>query len=215
MNRVSALAFLLLLAGVRAAQAHPHILIDARAEVLFDGQDRAVAVRNIWSFDDAFSAYAVQGYDSKGDGLPTRRDLQPLAKINVQSLAAYHFFTTVSLDGRPLAIGAPRDYWDTFENERLILQFTVPLVAPAIVKDHRLEVEVYDPDYFAAVRFADGDPVRLVGAPPCAVAVRRPAPLDAGIASRLSVIPADQRTLPDDLRAITSQLVNGASVSCR
>ena len=49
----------------------------------------------------------------------------------------------------------------------------------------------------------------------CNASVHRPEPLDAGIASQLAVIPADQRTLPPDLFAITNKLVNGIKVSCK
>jgi ABC-type uncharacterized transport system substrate-binding protein len=35
------------------ADAHPHILIDARTELLFNPQGQVVGVNNIWDFDDA------------------------------------------------------------------------------------------------------------------------------------------------------------------
>ena len=49
------------------AQAHPHVWIDARGEVLFE--DGAIAgLRHHWTFDPYVSAVAIQGLDTDGDG---------------------------------------------------------------------------------------------------------------------------------------------------
>jgi ABC-type uncharacterized transport system substrate-binding protein len=203
------------LSAIGPAAAHPHILIDAKAAVQFNQSGEAISVRNVWNFDDAFSAYAIQGYDSKGDGKPSRKDLQPLAEINVKSLAAYNFFTEVKVDGASVQMLHPVDYWDEFVNETLTLRFTLPFAQPVAVKGKTLEIDVFDPEYFAAITFAQGHPIELVDAKNCDVAIHRPAPLDPSIASALAVIPADQRQLPGDLLAVTSKLVNGAVVACR
>lgn len=212
MTALSAAFFLFQAAGI--ANAHPHILIDAKADLQFNPQGQVVGVRNVWDFDEAFSAYSIQGYDSKRDGRPTRRDLQPLAEINVKSLSVYHFFTQMKLDGVLVPFGGPKDYFDEFANDKLTLRFTLPTLHPVDVHGKKLEVDVYDPEYFAAITFAQSNPIELAGAKGCAIDVHRPQPLDPGIASQLAVIPPDQRDLPEDLKAITETLVNGAVVSC-
>lgn len=204
--------FLLQTCGL--AHAHPHILINAKADIQFNPQGQLVGIRNVWDFDDAFSAYAIQGYDSKRDGKPTRQDLQPLADINVKSLAVYHFFTQVKIDGAPVSLGGPQHYWDTFAKDKLTLRFTLPTLHPVDVRGRKLEVDVYDPEYFAAIKFAKSNPIELAGAKNCTIVLHRPQPLDASIASQLAVIPATQRVLPKDLSAITETLVNGVVASC-
>jgi ABC-type uncharacterized transport system substrate-binding protein len=197
------------------ASAHPHILIQAHAIVSFDADGRATGVTNVWRFDDAFSAFAVQGYDSKGDGRPTRADLQPLAQINIQSLARYAYFTRAKLDGAPVSFAAPKSYWDEFVDEALVLHFTLPFATPLAAAGKTLELDVFDPEYFAAIAFAAQEPVTTPGGRDCVVAVHRPEPLDQTVASALAVIPADQRELPADLLAVTSKLVDGANIRCR
>lgn len=210
------LAAAMLEAAAKPASAHPHILIDAHAEIVFNAQGQIVAVTNVWDFDDAFSAFAIQGYDSKSDGNPTRTDLQPLAEINLQSLAEYGFFTQVKIDGAAVAVGHPKDYYDVFADEKLTLRFTLPLAKPLDIHGKTVEIDVYDPAYFAAITFAKGTPVRLAGnSTGCESFVHRPEPLDPATASQLAVIPADQRTLPPDLFAITNKLVNATRVSCK
>jgi ABC-type uncharacterized transport system substrate-binding protein len=58
----------LLLSVAMPASAHPHVFVDARIEVIFDGQGRVSAVQNIWQFDAAFSVFATEGLDTDGDG---------------------------------------------------------------------------------------------------------------------------------------------------
>ncbi len=42
-----------------AADAHPHVLVDAKVDVVFDASGRLSAIRNIWQFDEAFSQFAI------------------------------------------------------------------------------------------------------------------------------------------------------------
>ena len=133
---------------VPRADAHPHILIDARTELLFNAQGQVVGVNNIWDFDDAFSAYAIQGYDSKGDGKPTREDLQPFAEINLNSLKEYGYFTRMKVDGVNIGFGHPKNYFDVFTNEKLTLTFTLPLAKPLDIKRQDIAARSLRPDLF-------------------------------------------------------------------
>ncbi len=202
--------------SAQAGEAHPHILIQARSEVLFNAEGQVVGISNVWDFDDAFSAYAIQGYDSKGDGKPTREELQPFAEINFKSLGEYNYFTRMKVGGVAVTFGKPKDYFDIFADEKLTLHFTLPTAKPIDVHGKTLQLDVYDPEYFAAISFAKDRPINLVGAKAgCDSVVHRPEPLDAATASQLAVIPADQRTLPPELFAITDKLVNATMVTCR
>jgi ABC-type uncharacterized transport system substrate-binding protein len=198
------------------ALAHPHVLVAAHTEILLDERGQLSSITNIWDFDEAFSAFAIQGYDTNGDGILTRQELQPLAEVNVTALADYDYFTRVNLAGAKVAFDHPKDYFDTFRNEKLTLQFTLPLAKPLEVRGTTFQVDVYDPAYFAAIMFAQDQPVRVLGASAgCQSVVHRPAPLDPGIASQLATIPASQRKPPPELFAITNKLVNAVTVTCK
>ena len=98
----AALGGFLLLAAALPAAAHPHVFVDAKAEIVFDREGRMTAVRHIWQFDEAFTSFAIQGLDADNDGKLSDDELQPLAKVNVDSLKEYGFFTylTVGQEGR-------------------------------------------------------------------------------------------------------------------
>ena len=48
------------------ASAHPHVWVTAKAQVLFDAQGLATGFRHIWKFDEAYSAYQMQGLGANG-----------------------------------------------------------------------------------------------------------------------------------------------------
>ena len=96
----------------RPALAHPHVFIEAKAEIVYDGKGNVVAIRHHWRFDDAFSAFAIQGLDANGDGKYTREELSELADVNINSLKDWGYFTfgddtKVEIDFKPPEPG----YW--------------------------------------------------------------------------------------------------------
>jgi hypothetical protein len=71
-------ALVLVFATVQA-QAHPHVWIIARTEMLSDAEGRLLALRHTWTFDPAYSAFAVMGLDKDGDGKPDPNELGKMA----------------------------------------------------------------------------------------------------------------------------------------
>src|ERR1700739_2443902 len=75
------------------AQAHPHVWVTMKTEVLYAPDGSVTGVRHDWTFDDMFSAFATTGIKAATKGQFTREELQPLAQINVDSLKDYAYFT--------------------------------------------------------------------------------------------------------------------------
>jgi ABC-type uncharacterized transport system substrate-binding protein len=202
------------IAAVTAVWAHPHVLVDAKAEIVFDDRQRISAVRNIWQFDPAFSAFAIQGLDKDGDGKLNDAELAPLAQENVESLARYDFFTYLVAGERKHVFLPPKEYRDEFDDGRLTLTFTLPLDEPVAVNG-TVKVEIFDPEYFVAITLVADHPVRLDGAPSsCRATYRPPHELDASTMTALAAIPIDQHDLPPDLLDAASALSNLIQVSC-
>jgi ABC-type uncharacterized transport system substrate-binding protein len=107
----SALAAASLFAGAPApAFAHPHIWVSTRTEVVVEN-GAIVALRHAWTFDEYYSATAVDGLDTNKDGTYSREELAELAKINVEALKEFGYFTFPRLAGKDLALGKPKDFW--------------------------------------------------------------------------------------------------------
>ena len=196
------------------AHAHPHVFVDAQAEIIFDEQQRLAAVHNIWRFDAAFSEFAVQGLDADGDGTLSDAELKPLAEINVTSLKDFEFFSYLTIESDRATLLPPQKYWLEFESGRLTLFFTLPLEEPRVVPAHAM-LEVFDREYFVEFGFPKDQPVRLTGAPAgCSMRHHAPEELDAQTMAILGGIPQDQRELPPDLVQAVSSLANYVAVTC-
>jgi ABC-type uncharacterized transport system substrate-binding protein len=156
-----------------AAQAHPHVWITATSELLYAADGTITGVRHAWTFDDMFSAYAVQGIESKTKGAYTREELGPLAQTNVESLKEYAYFTFARADGKKERFQEPVDYFLDYKDTVLTLHFTLPLKNP--VKPRQLMLEVFDRSFFIDFQMAKDNPVKLVGAPAgCQMKLERP-----------------------------------------
>ncbi|MHC5655863.1 DUF1007 family protein [Stappia sp.] len=210
-------ALVLTALGAGSAAAHPHVFVEARSELVFDGDKRLSAVRHVWQFDEAFTAFAVQGLDADGDGKLTREELQPLAQINVESLSEYDFFTYLT-QGKATAVafGEPQEYWLDFYGGRLTLFYTLPLAKPLVMDANTITLEVFDPSYFVAFEMSQEDPFEMVAAPStCSLDFKPPPPLDPQTATTLAQIPASEREISPDLMQVTETLSNSATVACK
>lgn len=213
----------MIVAGAQGAAAHPHVWVDAEAEILFDGEGAIASIRHAWRFDEAFSAYVTLGLDTDGDGIYSREETADLAELNVTSLSDFHYFTSIAGakttdrlgDLFSLTFGSPRDYFIEYDGVRATLHFTLPLERPLSPQAHDLVVvDIYDPEYFVAFSLVENDPVTMAGAPPaCGLTVDEPPQLDDSYASILSLIPADG-FVPEELLPVTTALANRARIVC-
>ena len=162
-----------LVLGATAADAHPHVWITAKSQLLYAPDGTVSGVRHAWTFDDMFSTYALQGLEQKTKGAYTHEELAPLAQTNVESLKEFGFFTFAKADGSKQRFLEPVDYFLDYKDGLLTLNFTLPAKTPFRAK--QLVLEVFDKAFFIDFKYADQDPVKLVGAPAdCKMQFQRP-----------------------------------------
>ena len=205
-----ALTSLLIAAG--AASAHPHVWVTMKSAVVYGPDGSVTGVRHAWTFDDMYSAFAVQGLESKKKGEFTTEELKPLAQVNVESLKEYDFFTYAKANGKNVTFAEPVDYSLEFnpKDTVLTLHFVLPLKAP--LKAKALELEVFDPSYFVDFSLVEKDPVSLEKAPPgCQIGLAKPQEMTKEMAQKLAEIPADGK-IPDN--SYGAAFSNKISVKC-
>jgi ABC-type uncharacterized transport system substrate-binding protein len=206
----TALTGLLIAAGT--ASAHPHVWVTMKSAVVYGPDGAITGVRHSWTFDDMYSAFATQGLEQKTKGEFTPQELQPLAKVNVESLKEYDFFTFAKSNGKDVAFVDPVDYSLEFDPKEtvLTLHFILPLKTPLRAKT--LDLEVFDPSYFVDFALAEKDPVNLEKAPAgCWVSVAKPQEMTKEMAQKLAEIPPDQQ-IPDN--SYGAAFSNKISVKC-
>jgi ABC-type uncharacterized transport system substrate-binding protein len=163
---ITALALALCWAATATgAAAHPHVFIVMQMTVLYD-KGAFIGVRHRWTFDEFYTAMAIEGLDSNKDGVYDREELAELAKVNVEGLKEFGYFTIPALAGKEIKVGEVRDYWLEHKDGALSLYFTLPFASPVLAEAPDFTVSVFDPTYYIAFDFAKADPVRLSDSAP-------------------------------------------------
>jgi ABC-type uncharacterized transport system substrate-binding protein len=150
-----------------------------RSEILLDPNHQITGIRHAWTFDEFYSAMAVQGLDTNGDGVFSAEELKPLAEVNVKSLKDFDYFTFVHVgDGDNLPLKPPENYSLDYDKGLLTLHFTLPLEKPLDTHKQAVDVDVYDPSFFVAFGFATESPVKLSGdaIKGCTAEIKKPDP---------------------------------------
>jgi len=147
------------------ASAHPHVWVKFHSEIVYAPDGGMTGIRHAWTFDDMFSAYALQGIKHAVKGQFTREELASLAQTNMNSLKEYDFFTFAKAGGKKIKFAPPVDYWLEYSNSTLTLHFTLPVSPADRAPQKDMQVEIYDPTIFVDFEFAKEHPVSLAGAP--------------------------------------------------
>ncbi|MEW6256434.1 MAG: DUF1007 family protein [Pseudomonadota bacterium] len=161
--RLLCAALALLWAG-GAAFAHPHVWVTMKTQVLYGPDGMVTGLKQDWTFDEAFTAFALQGLERNKDGTYPDSVLKPLAEVNVTSLKEYEYFVRAKTAKAQVRFKDPTDYSLTFANDALTLHFILPLEKPVPAKG-LMTFEIYDPTMFVSFSFAEKDPVTLAGTP--------------------------------------------------
>ena len=210
--RILTIALMSLLIAAGAASAHPHVWVTMKSAVVYGPDGSITGVRHAWTFDDMYSAFAVQGLESKKKGEFTTEELKPLAQVNVESLKEYDFFTYAKANGKNVTFAEPIDYSLEFnpKDTVLTLHFVLPLKAP--LKAKALELEVFDPSYFVDFSLVEKDPVSLEKAPAgCQIGLAKPQEMTKEMAQKLAEIPPGGK-IPDN--SYGAAFSNKISVKC-
>ena len=148
------LAAVMLHAPVPAA-AHPHVFVTVEATVLFNN-GAISGIKHVWTFDEFYSAMAVEGLDTNKDGKYSRDELAELAKVNLEGLKEFQYFTFPTLAGKELKLADPKpdSAWLEHTKDVLSLHFHVPLATPVLADAKGFAFSIYDQSYFIALELA-------------------------------------------------------------
>jgi ABC-type uncharacterized transport system substrate-binding protein len=196
---------LALLCGAFASptSAHPHVWITVQTTVLHD-HGAFVGLGYTWTFDEAYTAMAIEGLDKNKDGIYDRAELAELAKVNIDGLKDFSYFTYAFLAGRKLGTGEASDYWLEHKGGLLTLHFTLSFANPVPADAKGLAFTIHDPEFFVAFELAETDPVKLGAGVPkgCAAKVAEPEQ-KPGDGSALGELQAQLGAFGDGLKVVS------------
>ena len=157
--------------------AHPHVFAEARLEVETAADGKIVELRNVWRFDEVFSASVVIDFDTNNNLVMEPDELEKVGAIVKESLEEYGYYTNLTENGRDIGVQPPDRMVADFQDGQLLLIFAVRPSEPMALSG-KLSVGVYDPTMYAAIDFpTDGDlSVTGASADKCETKVVRPDP---------------------------------------
>lgn len=166
-----------LVAAPAAALAHPHVFAEARLEVVSGDDGNVSELRNVWRFDEIFSSSVLMDFDMNTDLKLDHDELQEIADTIRTSLADYDYFTFITRDGKPVEIGKPEHFHVDYQDDQLLVVFSVSPKTPLPTKG-KLSFGVYDPTFYTSIDFTRDEDMHAEGtaAARCRHAVVRPDP---------------------------------------
>lgn len=131
--------------------AHPHIFIDARLELLFDDQGRAIGIRQEWLYDDLFSLLLTEEMqiDDDADGVLTEDERIILRDFVTGWPPGFDGDLVVVRDGQRVALAEPREQDVQMIQGRVLETHLRPFVRPLPVNE-AVAIQVYDPGFYTA-----------------------------------------------------------------
>jgi nickel/cobalt exporter len=215
MRRLLAVLIGLVALAPLPALAHPHIFIDAKAAITFNDQGEVVSIHNDWVFDEAYSAWSIQGLDTNGDGKVSREELQPLADDNMNGLADYEYYTFAGEGTDPnLKFGHGSNPSIEYDGKQTTLHFDVALAQPYAIRKS-LELSIDDPEYYVAITFKDKSDIQLINAPSnCSVAMQDAKEMPPELADALYALPPDVTKLPPELAQAMRGMQGEVLINC-
>jgi len=215
MRRLAAVLIGLVAIAPLPALAHPHIFVDAKAAITFNDAGEVVSIHNSWVFDEAYSAWSIQGLDTNGDGKVTREELQPLADDNMNGLADYEYYTFAGEGTDPnLKFSHGSNPTIDYDGKQTTLNFDVALAQPYAIRKS-LELSIDDPEYYVAITFKDPSDIQLINAPKnCSIAMQEAKEMPPELADALYALPPDVTKLPPELAQAMRGMQGEVLINC-
>ena len=145
--RAGLAAWLLLLAPAPVA-AHPHVFVDYAVTVLLAG-DAVDGIRMTWTFDDLFSGFILQEFDTDRNGTLSPQEVRRIEEKHLTELQRAGYYTTVSVNGKPAVLPPARGFGASVAKGIVTYEFVLPVRA-SLATTTALEVLVDDPVYYIA-----------------------------------------------------------------
>ncbi len=171
------IAALACLAVPGVAWAHPHVWVKVRSQIGFTAEGKVNWITQDWTFDEEYSAFAVQGLTKEGH-LADREDFKPMATENGAALTTIGFYTTLKIGGKAATFINPTDYWMEEGADKLVKFHVSMLLKAPMAPGPFFTLQVSDPEFFIDFEFDDANAITFVDAPTgCSQSMAKPKPL--------------------------------------
>ncbi|MBR9981833.1 MAG: DUF1007 family protein [Desulfatitalea sp.] len=138
------------------AWSHPHVFIEVRIEVELDARG-IKGIWQHWTFDEYFSAWIIEEFDTDGDGKFSDEELPIVFEQSFHNLAKHGYYTKILVGDRQIPVNHIEHFSVAIENNHTIYSFFTSLNIAIEPDTPPVVVAVYDEDFYCHVFFPKGD----------------------------------------------------------
>ncbi len=176
---ILASALAMVLGSSAPVRVHPHVLAEARLDVVVNPDQTVKSLRHLWRFDDLFSSTVLMEFDKNADLKLDDAELQDVSKTVYDSLAEFDYFQLVTADGKDVSMKPPPMLIANYEADQLIILFESEPKEPLKLAG-KVDFGVYDPTFYTAIDFVEDENMTVKDLPStCKRSVIRPNPDEA------------------------------------
>lgn len=157
-----ALAGVLALLTPAPAQAHPHVLIDSHAVLVFEA-GRITSLQMGWKFDPVYSSSLVQDYDKDKSGSLSPQEIATMEKEAFQDTAQSSYFTYAKLDGKDVKWPRAEGFKVMVVGDSLVYAFRLRLPTPVDPRKQAFRLSTYEETYYIDIDFPNDAAIQLIG----------------------------------------------------
>ena len=194
------------------AWAHPHEFVTMKIGIAFDDAGKIAGMRYNWTFDEFFSAYALEGQDNNKNGKVEREEMDAVLTEVIGNIKRIQYFTKFEAEGLTPIFDDATPLSSEMVGRKLSLTFEVPFKASFDVKNTPLKYATYDPEFYISFEHdKDKKAVTLVNAPKnCGTQLSEPTPSE-DIEEFASSLGKDDSGGPD----LGSSFAEWVTISCK
>ena len=149
--------------SAQASAAHPHVFIEQKTKMIFD--DKGLAGFKIhWKFDEMFSVMIGEDFDTDKNSILDKNEVSTIKEKAFGYIASYNYYIHIKIDNKPFTVKFVKNFNATLNNGNLIYDFFIPCHVTAIKNPKKITLSPYDPEYYSAIYFPDGNHLTMEGA---------------------------------------------------
>ena len=132
--------------------AHPHVWIDAHAEIHFD-EERLDRIVHRWVFDEMFTESILLDFDGNRNRAIEPAESRAIEEDAFSNLRHYGYFTHLTIGSREIPVTSVEQFRASLEADRLVYRFEIPVDVEVRDRWQRISLGVWDDTYFVEVSY--------------------------------------------------------------
>ena len=125
LQKYTLIAWALFAPLISTAEAHPHMWIDLKSEIIIQDQTMVSAIYQEWLFDDFFSASLIEEASQNPKGLEV--GIEAVVEEILDNLESHDYFTLINVNGKKISSNPIKSFEVDVRENRVWVSFSLPI----------------------------------------------------------------------------------------